>query len=518
MKLWKSFFISLIGGAILGLIIALLIPGGFVWRAWTAAGVLSWISLFILLNAWRLAKGTKTLAWIMALAFIIRLAGGIAISLVLQNNGYDTDQQQAGYVFNDAFRRDVESWGLVESGEKLWDVFWVGFDTDQYGGLLVSSTVVYRYLSPDMHRPFLILILSACAASLAVAFFWYTLKERWNIRLANLAAWFLALYPDSILFGASQMREPFLIALSAIAFWAVVCWHKHKWQSLIAFLLSTFLMVFLSPLIAAVYIVFLIVWFWVENLIPRSRLWLIIGLVLMTLVVIGVIVFGWDWFKNSTEWDMLLTERNSGWVQKIVEQVGEQWRLPFITVYGVAQPVLPAAIAEPTIPVWKVIAILRALGWYAMAPLLIYSVFIVWKEKDKKERNAFLWTICFMVLWLFISSARAGGDQWDNPRYRIEFILWYSLLSAWAILWAKDHRDAWLVRWIIVECIFLGFFTNWYFSRYFNWWNRLPFWKNVLWIIVLSGLVIGGGFLWDFTRTRITKTNQEGVDNSIKRK
>ena len=271
---------------------------------------------------------------------------------------------------------------------------------------------------------------------------------------------------------------------------------------------SLFLMVFLSPLIAAMYAVFLAVWFWIEHLVPRSRSWLVIGLVIMMVVLMGVIFFGWGWFKNSTEWDMLLTERSSGWVQKIVEEAGTQWRLPIITVYGVAQPVLPAAIAEPTIPIWKVIAIPRALGWYAMVPLLIYCLFIVWKEKDKKERNIFIWMIMFMLLWLFISSARAGGDQWDNPRYRIEFILWYSLLSAWAILWAKDHRDAWLVRWIIVECIFLGFFTNWYFSRYFNWWKRLPFWENVLWIVVLSGIVIGGGILWDFSRSKLIERKE----------
>jgi len=508
MEILKKLLISFMGGVLLGLIIAITMPGLFLWQAWLAAGVLSWISIFILLIVWKTVEGTKTLAWMMVIAFVLRLGLGITVSLVLQNHGYDTDQQQAGYVFYDAFRRDVESWGLVESGERLWDVFWVGFDTDQYGGLLVSSTFIYRYLSPDQHRPFLILILTALSMSFATAILWSTVKERWDIKLANLAAWILVFYPDSILFSASQMREPFLIALSALAFWAVVRWQKQKRLSLILFIVSLFFMVFLSPLIATSYAIFLAVWFWIENLVPRSKIWLVLGLLLMLIVVLIVIFVGWDWFKSSTEWDMLLTERSSGWVQKIVDQAGPQWRLPIITVYGIAQPVLPAAIAEPSIPVWKVIGIFRALGWYMMAPLLIYSVFIVWKEKNKRDRNVFIWMIVFTLLWLLISSARAGGDQWDNPRYRIEFIVWYSLLCAWAVQWAVKHRDIWLVRWIVVECIFLGFFTNWYFSRYFNWWNKLPFWKNVMWIIILSGIVIVGGFIWDFVKSRIQKVER----------
>src|SRR4030067_52049 len=67
-----------------------------------------------------------------------------------------------------------------------------------------------------------------------------------------------------------------------------------------------------------------------------------------------------------------------------------------------------------------------------------------------KDRRLLLWTSIFLLLWLILSSFRAGGDLWDNPRYRVAFLPWLALLSGWAILWAIEHRDAWLVRWLVV--------------------------------------------------------------------
>ena len=45
----------------------------------------------------------------------------------------------------------------------------------------------------------------------------------------------------------------------------------------------------------------------------------------------------------------------------------------FIAVYGIFQPVLPATIINPTVLIWKGLGFLRALGWYAILPLLILS-------------------------------------------------------------------------------------------------------------------------------------------------
>jgi len=136
------------------------------------------------------------------------------------------------------------------------------------------------------------------------------------------------------------------------------------------------------------------------------------------------------------------------------------------------------------------------LAWYALAPLLLYAFFTVWKAAPE-EKRILLWTAGFVLVWLLISSIRAGGDLWDNPRYRVTFIPFMALLAGWGVLRAWERRDWWLVRWLLVEIIFLGYFTNWYFSRYFHLWKRLPFWQNVLMISVLSAVVLGSGLLWD---------------------
>ena len=108
----------------------------------------------------------------------------------------------------------------------------------------------------------------------------------------------------------------------------------------------------------------------------------------------------------------------------------------------------------------------------------------------------------FIIVWVVLSSARGGGDVWDNPRYRTIFLPWLALLGAWAWRWAVEHKDAWLPRLLAVEAIFMLFFTQWYMSRYLRLWRKLPFWQMVIAIVVVSGVVFGGSWLWDRRRRR----------------
>jgi drug/metabolite transporter (DMT)-like permease len=100
------------------------------------------------------------------------------------------------------------------------------------------------------------------------------------------------------------------------------------------------------------------------------------------------------------------------------------------------------------------------------------------------------------------SALRAGGDQWDNPRYRAIFILWFALLAAWGWCNAREKHDPWLWRWVGVEVVFLGFFMAWYYIRYYSGLPHMSFFSMVGWIIGLSVLVILGGWLWDRRKHR----------------
>jgi hypothetical protein len=268
-------------------------------------------------------------------------------------------------------------------------------------------------------------------------------------------------------------------------------------------------MTVISSRVAAAVGGFLALLFLVEYVIgQRSRRWQLAGWLGILAGALLLLVFTWEWFQSSAAWDATVTQRNSGWVAKLIDEAAEmtglsskQLLMPGVVAYGLARPVLPAAVAEPAQSMlWKTIVIVRSLGWYSLAPFLVYALFSVWKETDPDRRRRAVWLAVMVVLWLLIASARGGGDATDNPRYRTLFIPWMALLAAWSVDWALSRRDAWLWRWILVEVIFLAFFTNWYFSRYLHLWQRLPFWHMAAWIVGLSGLVLIGGWIWDRAR------------------
>lgn len=490
----------LIAGLAIGAAVAAVSPGPFL-SGWLAAGLLATLCLLGLLLAWQWGGAGRALAGLMLLAFLLRLVTGIGLSLALPVAGNAEKAQQAGYLFKDAYFRDNEAWELSQSGKPLWASFRDEFATDQYGGLLALSALIYRVLSPDAHRPFLILILGAFFAALGVPFLRAAIRLRWAERVAVIATWVYVLYPDAIFFGSSQMREPFLVGLSALAFWAVLAWQMRRpvtWLALVGSLLG---MALISSRVAAAVAGFLGLLFLLEYVVSRpSPRWRAVGWVAVGLGLVVILIFTWDWFRSSSAWDLLVTERSSGQMGTRIEEVGEDLRVALIAVYGLTRPVLPAAIAETSIPLWKTIAIIRSLGWYALAPFLLYGMLTIWRESDQVKRRRLVWLALVVAIWLVVASLRGGGDATDNPRYRSLFIPWLALLAAWSVDWALAHKDAWLWRWIGVEGIFISFFTHWYLSRYYRIWAKLPFWEMVLWILLLSGLVLAGGWAWDRLR------------------
>jgi hypothetical protein len=500
---WLGF--SLAASAILAVVVTLLSPGAF-GAGWLSAFILLFAASLLLILVWNWGGRDRALAWMMLFAFLLRLATGIGLSLALPVWGYDEPGQRAGYVFKDAYSRDTQSWELASSGKPVWASFKEEFATDQYGGLLALSALVYRTFSPDAHRPFLILILGAFFAALGVPFLRAAIRLRWSERIAGLACWIYVLYPDSIFFASSQMREPFLMGLSAVTFWAVLSWNWREWTKWVALLGSLLGMALISNRVAAAVTGFLGLLFLLEYVISRpNRRWQVWGWIGLSVGIVMIVLFSGEWFRSSTRWDIKVTQTDSGWVTKVIDEASQMAHIPreyigpVITVaYGLARPVLPAAVAETAESMLaKSIVIVRSVGWYALAPFLVYALFAVWRETDPEKRRRSLWLVLTVFAWLVIASARGGGDVTDNPRYRSLFMPWLALLAAWSIDWALVHRDAWLWRWIAVEVVFLGFFTNWYFSRYFHAWQRLSFWAMISWIVGLTGVILVGGWVWD---------------------
>ncbi|MFH1905934.1 MAG: hypothetical protein ABIL11_00895, partial [Chloroflexota bacterium] len=441
--------------------------------------------------------------------------------------GNPTDVQQAGYVFRDAFTRDAQAWNLARSTHPIWTAFdksyqvgavrstYPAHSADQYGGLLALSALAYRTLSPDIHRPWLIILLSALTAAIGVALTWKAARQAWGASVGAFAAWIMALYPESLLQGSSQMREPFLIAFVAMLFLGAVTWQERR-RATIAWMAGGLAgMLLFSPGVA----IFAL-------LITGGFLWLRRGVYIswrLALAVLGVgiaaVFLLWlglargsfagtsptetlsHWLGYSAQWDLYLTQRASDGLQPLFDALPKFLHLPLVTAYGLFQPVLPAAIADPAPWPWYTLAIFRALGWYALLPLLIFSLIASWKAGPKNERRAWFWLWLATWGWIVLSSARAGGDQWDNPRYRVILLLFQAALAAKALAWQRGTHDCWLGRILAVEGVFLALFGYWYADRYTEWplWS-LSFPVIVVIIIVIAAATLLGGWLWDRKR------------------
>ena len=487
-------------------------------------------------TAWRQSDATplstgKTLAWLITLAFALRLLVGVGIHLGLPIYGHEDDDDKAGYVFTDAHLRDNQAWSLARSDLPILDAFSKKFASDQYGGLLAFSAFVYRYLSPDAQRPLMLILISAFVAALGVPFLWMGTRQVFGEKVAFVSAWIFALFPESILLGSSAMREPYLLMFSVMAFWGFVEWRgsgldmsekstrstrpalPNGWIWLGIGLLG---MLLVSPAIALAHLIIFAGWMFFTNE-HRSFSW--------KSILVFVVIFGAgllflsaslnrsgqfdsssplrvvnDWLKLTVKWDAYQLERSSGWVQKLFDDMPEWMRLPFVAVYGILQPVLPAALFEPTKPIWQVIYILRSLGWYAMLPVLIMSFGAATGQGPSKKRNVSVWLSLLVWTWVLLAALRGGGDSWDNPRYRTILFVWEAILAGFVWVWWQETHNAWFKRVLWCEIIFLLIFSQWYASRYFHWGGKLNFPIMVGLIVVLWGIILGLGWWLDKKR------------------
>jgi hypothetical protein len=481
--------------------------------------ILSLASGGIILGCWLLIKRDREiilpswLSWLIIAAALLRLGFGVLWFVGLPNWGYGSPVEQAGYIMSDAHARDTAAWQLAESGETLLRAFSEFRNVDQYGGMLFLSAVVYRYLGGSFHQPLQVVLLAAGISSLAILFTWAFARRLLNAKVALIAAWILAVFPDAVILGSSQMREAILMTLIAAALYGLVSFVQEKRSSGLFWIgIPLVLMLPLSPPIAGVFLgMFIILAFSIGGwgVFKQQRFWLIVGGTAFV-AVIGVWL-AWEriapegisnpfalvswWFQETARWQAYFVKRSSQLIRRIINTTPDWVNTPILLGYGILQPFLPGAFLDQGIPIWKGIAIWRAIGWTMMLPFLLVSPFVLWNVKDKRR----LATGLFLVVWtgILIAALRSGGDLWDNPRYRVVFISLQAVLAAWVWVVQRSSDNPWLKRAIIALAIILLWFIPWYLQRndIINW----PF-ENVfstLALGIITALVVFlGSFLW----------------------
>ncbi|HJS19943.1 MAG TPA: hypothetical protein VJ785_14445, partial [Anaerolineales bacterium] len=332
-------------------------------RGWVA-GSLAFSFLFLLsftflkvAHGW--SNGGKTLGIAIALAFLLRLGVGATLYWTLPLYGHADADDRFGYVFTDAHTRDTQAWRLAASDRPILDAFSKKYSSDQYGGLLAFNALIYRYLSADAQRPLMLILFSAFFAALGVPFLWKAASQVFGEKAAWASTWIFALFPESILLGASAMREPYVLTFSAFALWGFVDSraerseligerrrHLHLAQVQVSAWLWLGLgllgMLLVSPAIALVTIIIFGGWIFFAS--ERRQLsWKAIIAVAVVFILslfflssalnrsgqfestspLHVIN---DWLQSAVKWDAYQLERESGWVQKLFDEMPEWMR------------------------------------------------------------------------------------------------------------------------------------------------------------------------------------------------
>lgn len=461
-------FTALAGGVLTGALVSFFSTDNFM-LGWLQSGLYCALLFFGLIRIWRLSGSGRTLAILMLVTFTLRLIFGIFLYRGLPAFGFDTLVQQAGYVFSDAFERDQAAYQIAVSGQNWLPQFVQHRVVDQYGGLLALSTLIYKVFSSDTHRPLLLVLLSAFALSAGAGFLFSAVQRKWGDKVARATLWVYALYPEGVLLGSSQMREPLLIGLAALLFFLGLNWREKTFRTLVSMGLTTLAACLISIPGGAVSLVVvggLICLDWLSTQRNKSlrRAGTLVFIVALGLSAAG----GWYWLKESLYYEFYTTTLGSGMIQVLFEGLPIHLRNTAITLYGFSQPLLPAALVDPSKAIWQGIAIFRAAGWYIVLPFLVYAFFRVFSAQEEDQKKQLVYLSLLFTVWIVVSSLRAGGDQWDNPRYRTTLLPWMAILVGWAWTQIRSKRSLWFWFIVSIESLFVLLLTGFYLNRFIS--------------------------------------------------
>ena len=487
MRRWVTFGIAIAACAGGAALLVLLDGAGATLGGWFGYAVVLAVGASILWGGYHwIAQepGSRSALAPAVIAWAVRLVVGLTLLRALPLFGYDEAPQQAGYVFRDAFHRDRRAWELAQAGQPL-QAFGDASGTDQYGGLLFLSAGLYRILGFGVHRPMLVAGLGAAVSALGVMATWGFARRAFGGRAASLSAWIMAVYPEAVLLGASQMREPYLITALAAGLYAYGIWRSERgrWRQGLPFILLLAGCIPISP--PFVFALLLALGggrIWEGHLRTRQSRGVLAVLVVLAVVAALIAVQAWmgigplegtplevlrGWWQNvGGDWRLNLVSSQSHWMDNLLSALPNFAKLPFLVVFGLLQPFLPASLLDPGAPIWRIIAIARSLGWFAMLPLLIYAPVLAMRKAGWRSLAAYLALLTWAVS--LVASYRAPGYQWDNPRYRTAYLAVAAVAAAWTWVIAGGWADRWVRRLYAITGLSALVVSHWYLGRHYG--------------------------------------------------
>lgn len=321
------------------------------------------------------------------------------------------------------------------------------------------------------------------------------------------------------------MREPFIVTGLALALFGLVRGRAGSARdALVGVVLGVLLATAISPpygvLVAGIV---LVGWMWAGR--SRRSAWGLAILAVIAVAAFGLTIRAWSvviapapgasvfdlvgwWLSETARFEVHKLEEVSGVVQVLFDQTPDWAHIPMATGYGLIRPFLPAALTEEMAPLARGIEIARALGWVVLLPFLLYAPLAALRAAGLRGLPTYL----SVVVWAtaILSSYRAGGDGWDNVRYRAVFLAAQAGLAGWAWAHARESGSPWLRRVAVIVGGAVVIFLQWYLGRYLGT-PRLSLNATLALLLAFVVVAIAGPLIGDWRRRRRLTGNAPAV-------
>lgn len=432
------------------------------------------------------------------LALAMRLVFLLLAPVAMTNWGYPSNRNLKGLVELDAINATETAWKASMTGRPVLDS-WKRAPGDNTGGITVLGVAVFRMFSPDLERTLLLGLIASAFTSLSVIAVFRLAGGLFSPKAARAAAVIAAVFPEAVMIGSSHQQMGYVALLFAVELLAVAGLVRrqeppaegselpNRRDAAILLAVSLIGLAFISRLFFILAVAFgMMLAVWRSDLRQRigKILWITAGtvlgvvLLLRILGMLDIIPSNWDFlfvqyqFVYGMAWeefDKMVIAGGGDLFQKVLATMDRTPAFLLAALYGLAQPVLPAAIGHRSMTeggggqFWQVLGIFRGLGWYLLLPVLLYGTLKSLRSLLPRKPEAVL----MLIFWFtaILGSYRAFGDQWDNPRYRLFALAPMALLAAWAWVNQRESGDPWFPRIAIPFGVAVVTLTVWYLLR-----------------------------------------------------